>query len=46
MPGVGWMAYCKDTEGNTFGLMQPDPNVKQGRAKAEQIIKAAPGSFV
>lgn len=23
MPGVGWMAYCKDTEGNIFGLLQP-----------------------
>lgn len=22
--GVGWLAYAKDTEGNLFGLMQPD----------------------
>ncbi len=22
--GVGWMAYIKDTEGNTFGLMESD----------------------
>lgn len=22
--GVGWLAYCKDTEGNIFGLMQDD----------------------
>jgi predicted enzyme related to lactoylglutathione lyase len=22
IPGVGWHAYCKDTEGNLFGLMQ------------------------
>lgn len=22
--GVGWLAYCHDTEGNIFGLMQPD----------------------
>jgi predicted enzyme related to lactoylglutathione lyase len=28
VPGVGWMAYCKDTEGNTFGLMQSDPNAQ------------------
>ena len=28
VPGVGWIAYCKDTEGNTFGLMQADPNAK------------------
>jgi len=25
VPGVGWLAYCKDTEGNVFGAMQPDP---------------------
>jgi predicted enzyme related to lactoylglutathione lyase len=25
IPGVGWLAYAKDTEGNLFGLMQPDP---------------------
>jgi predicted enzyme related to lactoylglutathione lyase len=28
IPGVGWLAYAKDTEGNTFGMMQPDPNAK------------------
>lgn len=22
--GVGWLAYCKDTEGNIFGMMQED----------------------
>ncbi|HSC48382.1 MAG TPA: VOC family protein [Gammaproteobacteria bacterium] len=22
--GIGWLAYCKDTEGNLFGLMQAD----------------------
>jgi len=25
IPGVGWLAYCKDTEGNIFGMMQADP---------------------
>ena len=25
IPGVGWLAYCKDTEGNIFGIMQSDP---------------------
>ena len=25
VPGVGWMAYFKDTEGNIFGAMQADP---------------------
>jgi uncharacterized protein len=24
VPGVGWMAYCKDVEGTLFGLMQMD----------------------
>jgi predicted enzyme related to lactoylglutathione lyase len=28
--GIGWLAYCKDTEGNIFGMMQEDPNAKQG----------------
>ena len=26
IPSVGWLAYCKDTEGNIFGVMQNDPN--------------------
>jgi uncharacterized protein len=25
VPGVGWLAYCKDTEGHIFGIMQMDP---------------------
>jgi predicted enzyme related to lactoylglutathione lyase len=28
IPGVGYMAYCKDTEGNVFGIMQNDPSAK------------------
>jgi predicted enzyme related to lactoylglutathione lyase len=24
IPGVGWLAYCADSEGNTFGIMQAD----------------------
>lgn len=24
IPGVGWLAYFKDTEGNLFGAMQSD----------------------
>jgi len=24
IPGVGWLAYIHDTEGNILGLMQPD----------------------
>lgn len=26
VPGVGWLAYAKDTEGNIFGMMQNDPS--------------------
>ena len=25
IPGVGWLAYCKDVEGTIFGMMQSDP---------------------
>jgi predicted enzyme related to lactoylglutathione lyase len=28
LPGVGWFAYCTDTEGNVFGMMQEDPSAK------------------
>jgi hypothetical protein len=28
IPGVGWQAYCKDTEGNLFGIHQADTNAK------------------
>ena len=28
IPGIGWLAYCKDTEGNIFGMMQSDANAK------------------
>jgi predicted enzyme related to lactoylglutathione lyase len=28
VPGVGWLAYCKDSEGNIFGLMAADPEAK------------------
>lgn len=28
IPGVGWLAYCKDTEGNIFGIMEDDQNAK------------------
>lgn len=27
VPGVGWMAYCKDVEGTIFGMMQMDESV-------------------
>jgi predicted enzyme related to lactoylglutathione lyase len=28
IPGVGWLAYLKDTEGNIFGVMQPNAAAK------------------
>lgn len=28
IPGVGWAAYFKDTEGNIFGVFQDDANAK------------------
>ena len=28
VPGVGWLAYFKDTEGHIFGAMQSDPLAK------------------
>jgi predicted enzyme related to lactoylglutathione lyase len=28
VPGIGYMTYCRDTEGNTFGIMQLDSSAK------------------
>jgi predicted enzyme related to lactoylglutathione lyase len=28
VPDVGWLAYCEDTEGNRFGIMQSDPEAR------------------
>jgi hypothetical protein len=28
IPGVGWLAYCLDPEGNTFGVMQADEKAR------------------
>ena len=28
LPGMAWQGYFLDTEGNTFGIHQPDPNAK------------------
>ncbi|MCD4666909.1 VOC family protein [archaeon] len=28
IPGVGWLAYFKDPEGNSFGIMQDDESAK------------------
>ena len=26
IPGIGWLAYAVDLDGNTFGIMQTDPS--------------------
>ena len=28
VPGIGYVAYCTDTEGNLFGVIQPDMSAK------------------
>ena len=28
IPGMGWIAYCSDTESNLFGVLQPDGAAK------------------
>jgi predicted enzyme related to lactoylglutathione lyase len=28
VPGVGWLAYAKDTQGNVFGMLQADPGAR------------------
>ena len=28
IPGIGWLAYCLDPEGNTFGVMEADEKAK------------------
>jgi predicted enzyme related to lactoylglutathione lyase len=28
VPGVGYLIYCADTEGNVFGMMQSDPSAR------------------
>jgi uncharacterized protein len=28
VPGVGWLAYCTDTEGMIFGVHEADPSAK------------------
>ncbi|CAM3105340.1 VOC family protein [Saccharomonospora xinjiangensis] len=28
IPEVGWITYCRDPEGNLFGMLQPDPSAE------------------
>lgn len=30
IPGIGWLAYVKDTEGNLVGVMENDPSAAPG----------------
>ena len=30
VPGVGWLVYAQDPDGNTFGVMQSDPDASAG----------------
>jgi uncharacterized protein len=32
VPGQGYFAYCKDTEGNIFGIFEANPNAGQEQA--------------
>lgn len=27
IPSLGWIVYCRDTEGNVFGMLEYDPSV-------------------
>jgi predicted enzyme related to lactoylglutathione lyase len=38
IPGVGYFCYCKDTEGNVFGLLQPTDQM-QATAKPKKTSK-------
>jgi len=29
IPGVGWMAYCRDTENNVFSVLQTDEQISK-----------------
>lgn len=28
IPGIGYIAYCEDTEGNVFGIIEEDPSAE------------------
>jgi hypothetical protein len=30
IPGIGWLAYLKDSESNLLGIMTPDPTARVG----------------
>jgi len=34
IPGIGWFARCRDTEGNHFSLFEVDDSARDGSARA------------
>ena len=41
VPGQGYFAYCRDTEGNVFGIFQADPAAKQEAVTAGTGVEQA-----
>ena len=42
LPGIGWMTYLADTEGNLLGVMQDDPQAAWPRTPAGPPVPTAP----
>ena len=40
VPGQGYFAYCKDTEGNVFGIFESDPTAAQEVGAGQQAQTA------
>src|SRR5690606_40986808 len=40
IPGVGWLAYAKDPEGNMFGMLQEDPEAPMPEGFEESASQA------
>ena len=43
VPGVGWLVYFKDTEGNILGAMQADPG--PGNSPRSRARERSPSDF-
>ncbi|HQA78002.1 MAG TPA: hypothetical protein PLL50_06565 [Propionicimonas sp.] len=42
LPGMAWQGYFLDTEGNVFGVHQPDPEARQpGRSSRRPPVERA-----
>ncbi|HZD68886.1 MAG TPA: hypothetical protein VFA45_08205, partial [Actinomycetes bacterium] len=42
VPGMGWFAICRDTQGNEFGLWQNDPSARPRPGRPHQRQAASP----